>query len=117
MSEQILSAAQSATPRTASRKSRLFEFNRSISFTGTLRLGFSAWLIVFGIRELAILLKLTALCSCQDCPATIREILTMEFKQGNRIPSKEELIETPSYHEIERKILPMMREEAIDVDE
>lgn len=50
-------------------------------------------------------------------PGTIREILTMEFKHGNRIPSKEELIETPGYHEIERKILPMMREEASDVDE
>ena len=28
----------------------------------------------------------------------------MEFKQGNRIPSKEELIETPGYHEIEQKL-------------
>ncbi len=50
-------------------------------------------------------------------PGTIREILTMEFKQGNRIPSTEELIETPGYHEMERKVLPMMREESSDVDQ
>ena len=43
----------------SSRKSRLFEFNRPISFASTLRLGFSAWFIFFGIWELAILLKLT----------------------------------------------------------
>ena len=49
-------------------------------------------------------------------PGTTREILTMEFKQGNRIPSTEELIETPGYHEIERKILHRIREEAGDVD-
>ena len=41
----------------------------------------------------------------------------MEFKQGNRIPSTEELIETPGYHEMERKVLPMMREESSDVDQ
>ncbi len=45
-------------------------------------------------------------------PGRIREILAMEFKQGRRIPSKEELIETPGYVEIEREILHMMREEA-----
>lgn len=50
-------------------------------------------------------------------PGRIREILTMEFKQGARIPSKEELIETPGYREIERKILHMMREEASDVEQ
>lgn len=48
-----------AKPRIAHRKTRLFEFNRSISFASTLRLGFSAWFIFFGIWELAILLKLT----------------------------------------------------------
>ncbi|MDE0309897.1 MAG: ABC transporter ATP-binding protein [Acidiferrobacterales bacterium] len=50
-------------------------------------------------------------------PGRIREILTMEFKQGRRIPSKEELFETPGYYEIERKILHMMREEASDVEQ
>lgn len=59
MSEQSLSRAQSATLGTASRKSRLFEFNHSISLASALRLGFSAWIIFFGIWELAILLKLT----------------------------------------------------------
>lgn len=49
-------------------------------------------------------------------PGRIREILTMDFKQGRRISSKEELIETPGYIELEREILHMMREEASDVD-
>ena len=50
-------------------------------------------------------------------PGTIREILTMEFKHGNRIPSKEELIETPGYHAIERNILHRMQEEGSDADQ
>ncbi len=50
-------------------------------------------------------------------PGRIREILSMEFKAGRRIPSKEELLETPGYLEIERKILHMMREEASDVEQ
>ena len=54
-----MSNAQSTTSGMSSRKSRLFEFNRPISFASTLRLGFSAWFIFFGIWELAILLKLT----------------------------------------------------------
>lgn len=41
----------------------------------------------------------------------------MEFKHGNRIPSKEELIETPGYHAIERNILHRMQEEGSDVDQ
>lgn len=49
-------------------------------------------------------------------PGRIREILKMEFKQGRRIPSKEELIETPGYVEIEREILHMMRDEASGVE-
>ena len=49
-------------------------------------------------------------------PGSIREILPMDFKQGRRIPSKEELIETPGYVEIEREILHMMRQEASDVE-
>ena len=49
-------------------------------------------------------------------PGRVREILTMDFKSGRRIPSKEELIETPGYFETERKILHMMREEAGDVE-
>ena len=49
-------------------------------------------------------------------PGSIREILPMGFKQGRRIPSKEELIETPGYVEIEREILHMMRQEASNVE-
>jgi NitT/TauT family transport system ATP-binding protein len=45
-------------------------------------------------------------------PGRIKEILSMDFKQGRRIASKEELIETPGYIELERKILHMMRQEA-----
>ena len=40
----------------------------------------------------------------------------MDFKQGRRIASKEELIETPGYIEIEREILHMMRQEAREVE-
>ncbi len=49
-------------------------------------------------------------------PGRIREILSMDFKQGRRIASKEELIETPGYIEIEREILHMMRQEAREVE-
>ena len=49
-------------------------------------------------------------------PGRLREILSMDFKQGRRITSKEELIETPGYIEIEREILHMMREEAREVE-
>ena len=49
-------------------------------------------------------------------PGRLREILSMDFKQGRRITSKEELIETPGYIEIERKILHMMRQEAREVE-
>ncbi len=59
MNEQSLSRTQTATSKAISRESRLFEFNRSISLASTLRLGFSAWFIFFGIWELAVLLKLT----------------------------------------------------------
>jgi len=45
-------------------------------------------------------------------PGRIREILSMDFKQGRRITNKEELIETPGYIELEREILHMMRQEA-----
>ena len=47
-------------------------------------------------------------------PGRIKDILTMDFKQGRRISNKEELIETPGYIELERKILHMMRQEATD---
>lgn len=47
-------------------------------------------------------------------PGRIKEILTMDFKQGRRISSKEELLETPGYIKLERKILHMMRQEATD---
>lgn len=49
-------------------------------------------------------------------PGRLREILSMDFKQGRRIASKEELIETPGYIEIEREILHMMRQEAREVE-
>ncbi len=49
-------------------------------------------------------------------PGQIRHIFKMDFKQGRRIPSKEELIEMPGYVEIEREILHMMRQEASNVD-
>jgi len=45
-------------------------------------------------------------------PGRIKEIVPMDFKQGRRIGSKEELIELPGYIELERNILHMMREEA-----
>ncbi|MHC4222109.1 MAG: hypothetical protein ACYST9_06775, partial [Planctomycetota bacterium] len=47
-------------------------------------------------------------------PGRIKEILPMDFKQGRRIASKEELIEIPGYIDIERSILRMMREAAAD---
>jgi NitT/TauT family transport system ATP-binding protein len=47
-------------------------------------------------------------------PGQIKEILPMDFKQGRRIASKEELIDMPGYVELERKILSMMREAAAD---
>jgi len=43
--------------------------------------------------------------------------VAIDFKQGQRIPSKEELIEMPGYVEIERKILRMMREEASEAEQ
>lgn len=45
-------------------------------------------------------------------PGRIKEVLPMDFKQGRRISSKEELIEIPGYIELERSILQMMREAA-----
>lgn len=48
-------------------------------------------------------------------PGRIKEILPMDFKQGRRIASKEELIEMPGYIELERKILYMMRQEASEL--
>jgi len=50
-------------------------------------------------------------------PGRIKEILPMDFKQGRRIASKEELIEMPGYIELERKILYMMRQEASDSEQ
>ena len=53
------SGTQSVASWSARRKVRLFEFNRAISFASTLWLGFAAWIIFFGIWELAVLLKVT----------------------------------------------------------
>ena len=58
MSEYSVSSTQRAASAVR-RKSRLFEFNQSISFGSVLWLGFTAWFIFFGIWELAVLLKLT----------------------------------------------------------
>ncbi len=40
-------------------KARLFEFNRPVSLASSLVLAFSAWLIFFGIWELAVFMELT----------------------------------------------------------
>ena len=59
MSERVLNSGQPATRLVVVRKERIFEFNRPISLVSTLTLAFSAWLIFFGIWELAVLMKLT----------------------------------------------------------
>jgi NitT/TauT family transport system ATP-binding protein len=45
-------------------------------------------------------------------PGRLKEIIPMDFKEGRRIGSKEELIDMPGYLELERKILRLMREES-----
>ena len=55
----MVNSRRSKSPRAERRKLRFFEFNRPISFSSTIRLGFSAWFIFFGIWELAVLLKVT----------------------------------------------------------
>ena len=44
-------------------------------------------------------------------PGRIREDLVTLFKHGRRITSKEDVLAAPGYHELERHIMRMMREE------
>ena len=59
MADSGVNSARSSGPGLVRRKSRLFEFNRQISFAATARLGIAAWIIFFGIWELAVVLELT----------------------------------------------------------
>ena len=59
MADSGVNSARSSAPGLFRRKSRLFEFNRQISFAATARLGIAAWIIFFGIWELAVVLELT----------------------------------------------------------
>ncbi len=59
MADSGVNSARSSAPGLVRRKSRLFEFNRQISFAATARLGIAAWIIFFGIWELAVVLELT----------------------------------------------------------
>jgi ABC-type nitrate/sulfonate/bicarbonate transport system ATPase subunit len=49
-------------------------------------------------------------------PGRIREIISTDFKAGERIRSKEALLERPGYLDMERRILRLMREETADGD-
>ncbi|MBC7145549.1 MAG: ABC transporter ATP-binding protein [Thioclava marina] len=44
-------------------------------------------------------------------PGRVKEEIIPAFKSGGRIRSKEELVQTPGYAELERKIMRLMREE------
>jgi NitT/TauT family transport system ATP-binding protein len=44
-------------------------------------------------------------------PGTVRENLRTDFKNGRRFTSREQMIEAPGYHELERRIMHLMREE------
>ncbi len=44
-------------------------------------------------------------------PGTVRENMVTEFKDGRRFSSHEEMIEAKGFHEIEKKIMHMMRDE------
>ena len=44
-------------------------------------------------------------------PGTIRETLVTEFKQGHRFASHEEMMEAKGFHELERRIMHLMRDE------
>ena len=45
-------------------------------------------------------------------PGRIRETMTTDFKQGQRIADKERVVNLPDYAEMERHIMHMMREES-----
>lgn len=44
-------------------------------------------------------------------PGTVREILATEFKEGRRFTSHEEMMDARGFHEMEKKIMHMMRDE------
>jgi NitT/TauT family transport system ATP-binding protein len=44
-------------------------------------------------------------------PGRVREILQPPFKQGGRLTTKEALYDAPGYHDIEKHVMRMMREE------
>jgi hypothetical protein len=50
---------QQANQFPTARKARLFEFNRPISATSTITLALAAWVMFFGLWELAVLMRLT----------------------------------------------------------
>jgi ABC-type nitrate/sulfonate/bicarbonate transport system ATPase subunit len=45
-------------------------------------------------------------------PGTVRENLMVDFKQGRRFQSREQMIEAPGYYELEKKIMHLMRDES-----
>jgi ABC-type nitrate/sulfonate/bicarbonate transport system ATPase subunit len=47
-------------------------------------------------------------------PGTVREILATEFKGGRRFESHEEMMDADGFHELEKKIMQLMREEMRD---
>jgi len=50
-------------------------------------------------------------------PGRVREILVPEFKQGERILNKEDVMGCEGFVEMEAHIMQMMREESADDDE
>ncbi len=44
-------------------------------------------------------------------PGRVREILQPTFKQGQRLTTKEALYDAPGYHELEKHVMRLMREE------
>jgi ABC-type nitrate/sulfonate/bicarbonate transport system ATPase subunit len=50
-------------------------------------------------------------------PGTIRETLITEFKQGRRFASHEEMMEAEGFHELERAIMHLMRDEMRGAEE
>lgn len=59
MNLRATTSNDSPTAAAPARKQRLFEFNRPISAASTLGLAFAAWILFFGLWELAVMMKLT----------------------------------------------------------